>query len=76
MRKLHLEHSHELICEPKSSLLNRAMGQVLLPHIKSDPYGKPRKQEEVTPHDCFVGMFVGKLDVFLASCVCIQEWVL
>jgi hypothetical protein len=29
---LHLEQSHKMICEPETSPVSRAMGQVLLPH--------------------------------------------
>ena len=35
---LHLDHSHELICEPKAGLLSMAMRQVLLPPIGGGPY--------------------------------------
>lgn len=35
---LHLDNSHELICELGAGLLSQAMGQVFLPHVKGGPY--------------------------------------
>ena len=32
------EREREIICEPITNLLSRAMGQVLLPHVRGDPY--------------------------------------